>query len=141
MMCKYPPSTKYRYVSMSYTQIIQMYNTHRYNTITPSQILDQARTHHKPSPPDTTHTAATQTQTHVPYSPCPNSPPIPLQDKHIYISQTPLPKYITLPPCLPIGRTSNGMGSSRSLGTIYHALQQIYLRPLIHTIQNFKWSR
>ena len=33
-----------------------------------------------------------------------------------------------------------GVGSSHSSETILHSLQQTYLRPLIHTTQNFKWS-
>ena len=33
------------------------------------------------------------------------------------------------------------MGSLHSLETTLHSLQQTYLRPSIHTTQNFKWSR
>ena len=33
------------------------------------------------------------------------------------------------------------MGSVHSLETTLHSLQQTYLRPSIHTTQNFKWSR
>ena len=68
IMRTYPPSTIYRYVSMPYTQRIQTQNTHIYNTTTPSQILDQARTHPKPSP---------------------QTPPTPLQPKHRHTSHTP----------------------------------------------------
>ena len=51
-----------------------------------------------------------------------------------------LPNYITAAPCAPIGSTRQGVGSSHSLETTYHSLQHTYLRPLIHTTQNFKWS-
>ena len=39
---------------------------------------------------------------------------------------------------MPIGCTRQEVGS---LETTLHSLQQTYLRPLIHTTQNFKWSR
>ena len=50
-------------------------------------------------------------------------------------------KYITSPPCVPIGCTRQKVGSIHSLETTLHSLQQTYIRPLIHTTQNFKWSR
>ena len=49
--------------------------------------------------------------------------------------------YITSPPCLPIGYTSQGVGLIHSLETTLHSPQHTYLRPLIHTTHNFKWSR
>ena len=54
-MRRYPPSTIYRYLDLTSTQIIQNHNTHTqtHNTTVPN-----------PAPPDTTHT--TTTQTHVP---------------------------------------------------------------------------
>ena len=48
------------------------------------------------------------------------------------------PKYITSPP---IGCTRQEVGSLHSLETPLHSPQQTYLRPSIHTTQNFKWSR
>ena len=50
-------------------------------------------------------------------------------------------KYITSPPRVPIGCTRQKVGSLHSLETILHSLQHTYLRPSIHTTQNFKWSR
>ena len=57
----------------------------------------------------------------------------PLKPKH--------PKYITSQQCAPIGYTRQEVGSLHSLETTLHSLQQTYLRLLIHTTQNFKWSR
>ena len=51
------------------------------------------------------------------------------------------PKYITSPPCVPIGCTRQEVGSLHSLETTLHSLQQTYLRPSLHTTQNFKLSR
>ena len=51
------------------------------------------------------------------------------------------PNYITSPPCVPIGCTMQEVGLLHSLETTLHSLQQTYLRPSIHTTQNFKWSR
>ena len=50
-------------------------------------------------------------------------------------------KYTTSPPCVPIDGTRQEVGSLHSLETTLHSLQQTYLRLLIHTAQNFKWSR
>ena len=47
------------------------------------------------------------------------------------------PKYITLPPCVPIGCTRQEVGS---LESTLHSLQQTYLRPSIHITQNFTSS-
>ena len=60
-------------------------------------------------------------------------PSSPLKPKH--------PKYITSQQCAPIGCTRQEVGSLHSLETTLHSLQQAYLRLLIHTTQNFKWSR
>ena len=60
-------------------------------------------------------------------------PSSPLKPKH--------PKYITSQQCTPIDCTRQEVGSSHSLETTSHSLQQTYLRLLIHTTQNFKWSR
>ena len=60
-------------------------------------------------------------------------PSSPLKPKH--------PKYITSQQCAPIGCTRQEVGSSHSLETTLHSLQQTYLRLLIYTTQNFKWSR
>ena len=43
--------------------------------------------------------------------------------------------------CAPMGCTRQGVGSFHSLETTLHSLQPTYLRPLIHTIPNFKFSR
>ena len=51
------------------------------------------------------------------------------------------PKYKTSQQCAPIGCTRQEVGSLHSLETTSHSLQQTYLRLLIHTTQNFKWSR
>ena len=64
-----------------------------------------------------------------------------IQDMHMSLQfrkpSSPLkqthPKYITLPPCVPIGRTRQEVGSLHSLETTLHSLQQTYLRPSIHT--------
>ena len=53
----------------------------------------------------------------------------------------PHPNYITSPPCVSIGCTMKGVGSLHSSETTLHLLQHSYLRPLIHTTQNFKWLR
>ena len=60
-------------------------------------------------------------------------PSSPLKPKH--------QKYITSHQCAPIGCTRQEVGSLHSLETTSHSLQQTYLRLLIHTTQNFKWSR
>ena len=51
------------------------------------------------------------------------------------------PQYITSQQCAPIGCTRHEVGSLHSLETTLHSLQHTYLRLLIHTTQNFKWSR
>ena len=66
-MRRNPPSTIYRYLDLSSTKRIQTHNTHRHYTTPPSQTL--AQTAH-PLSPNTTHTTATRTQTHIPFSPC-----------------------------------------------------------------------
>ena len=57
----------------------------------------------------------------------------PLKPKH--------QKYITSQQCTPIGCTRQDVGSLHSFETTSHSLQQTYLRLLIHTTQNIKWSR
>ena len=60
-------------------------------------------------------------------------PSSPLKPKHT--------KYITSQQCAPIGCTRQEVGSLHSLETTLYSLQQTYLQLLIHTTQNFKWSR
>ena len=65
---------------------------------------------------------------------------ITIQETKITQKQT-HPKYITSPPCMPIGCTRQEVCSLHSLETTLHSLQQTYLRPSIYTSYNFKWSR
>ena len=51
-MSYYSPSTKYRYLDLPSTQIIQTHNTHRHNTTQPSQTRVQAAPHSPPTPPN-----------------------------------------------------------------------------------------
>ena len=62
-MRRNPPSTICRYLDLPSTQIIQTHNTHIHNNTPPSQTLVQAA---HPLSPNTTHTTATKTQTHIP---------------------------------------------------------------------------
>ena len=71
--------------------------------------------------------------THMQISPQCRKPSSPLKQTHT--------KYITSPPSVPIGCTRQEVGSPHSLETTLHSLQQTYLRPSIHTTQNFIWSR
>ena len=132
---------QYTYLDLPSTQRIQTHTSYRHNTTLPLPTLVQ------PPYPLPTHTTATKTQTHVQHSPSPPAPPRP---KHIHMSHTPPtpltstskhPKYITSQQCAPIGWTRQEVGSLHSLETTSHSLQQTYLRLLIHTTQNFKWSR
>ena len=101
-----PPSTIYRYLALSSTQIIHTHNTHIHNITTPSQTLAQAA---NPLSHNTTHTTATKTQTHIPLSPCssrigkvltqschPRIPNTSHPAKHIHMSHTPPKPLATL---------------------------------------------
>ena len=70
--------------------------------------------------------------THMQISSQFRKPSSPLKQTH--------PKYITSPPCVPIGCTRQEVGSLHSLEATLHSLQQTYIRPSIHTRQSFKWS-
>ena len=66
-MRSYPPSTIYRYLDLPLSQRIQTHNTHKHNT-TPT--LTDLSPSHPPTRPNTTHTTATNTLTHIPLYPC-----------------------------------------------------------------------
>ena len=51
------------------------------------------------------------------------------------------PKYITSPPCVPIGCTMQEVGLLHLTLHYINYVKQTYLRTPIHTTQNFKWSR
>ena len=113
-MRRHPSSTIYRYLDLPSIQIIQTHNSHRHNTTPLFQTLFQTL---YTLPTYTSHTTATQTQTHVQHSPCshridkaqtnpfihsPPSPLTPTRAKHIHISYTPATPLIprtTLIPC------------------------------------------
>ena len=60
-MCRYPPTTIYRYLNLPSAQRIQTYNSHRHRS---TSLL---RTHSSPTQPTTLQP---KTQTHVQHSPC-----------------------------------------------------------------------
>ena len=141
-MRRYPPSTIHKYLDLPSTQRIQTHISHRQNTILPLLTQVQApyplltyTTHSPPTPP----TPPQPTHRHTS-----NTPPVPTDSSHPLTSpalKLKHPMYITSQQCEPIGCTRQEVGSLHSLETTLHSQQQTYLRLLIHTTQNFKWSR
>ena len=125
-MCRYPPSTIHRYLDLPSTQKIQTHTEHIHNTTPPLPTLVQVP---YILPTYTTHTTATKIQAQVQHSPCPGKAQT--QFSHPLSTNT-APSQI--------GCTRQDVGSLHSLETTSHSLQQTYLRLLIHTTQNFKWS-